>query len=444
MQNTEIQIIGGGLSGSEAALQLAERGYKIKLFEMRDKVQTPAHKTNGLAELVCSNSFKGLGLTSAHGLFKKEILRMGSMLLPLAHKARVEAGESLTVDRDVFSELVTKAISDHPNIELVYEEKTDIDFDKYTLIAAGPLCSDTLAKKIFEKIGTDKLSFFDAIAPVVEQDSIDFDHAYYKNRWDKGETKDFINLPLNKEEYLEFVNGLREADQVEPKPFEKKELFEGCLPVEEMARRGVETPRFGPMRPVGLMDPRNDKVPYAVVQLRSENKQKTLYNMVGFQTRLKWGTQLELFKKIPALKNATFPRLGCMHRNTFIDSPKVLNVDLNLRDSKVFFAGQITGAEGYTEAVGTGLYTAIQMDHHIKNNEGLKFPLETCIGSLTDFLTHPNEDFQPMNFNFGLLPDPEESIKKKQKKEYQVNRSSKVLEEFISKNQDFFIAPQEV
>lgn len=429
---TQINVIGGGLSGSEAALQLANWGYDVHLYEMRNQIQTPAHKTDGLAELVCSNSFKGLGFTSAHGLFKRELRMLDSNLMKAALNARVDAGESLTVDRDIFSIEVMKLIDSHPKITLHREEVQSIPDDQWTVVAAGPLASDALTQHLFTRIDSDKLSFFDAIAPVVEADSIDFEHAYYKNRWDKGETKDFINCPLDKETYEKFVSMLVEADKVEPKPFEKAELFEGCLPVEEMASRGPETLRFGPMRPVGLMHPETGKIPYGVIQLRAENQEKTLYNLVGFQTRLKWGTQKEAFGLIPALKNASFVRLGCMHRNTFIDTPKILNQYLQIPETKIFFAGQILGAEGYTEAVGTGLYAASQIHSLITKGQPLEYPERSCLGALTRFLTQPNEDFQPMNFNFGLLPRPHR-LKKKEKKEF---LSQQALESILNWQQD--------
>jgi methylenetetrahydrofolate--tRNA-(uracil-5-)-methyltransferase len=424
-ETTLIQVVGGGLAGSEAALQLARRGHRVRLFEMRPKVPTPAHQTEGFAELVCSNSFKGTGMSSAHGLFKKELLEMGSQLIPLAQKAAVDAGESLTVDRVLFSELVAQAIAAEPLIEVVRDEVQALDPMAWTILAAGPLCSDALARWLFDFIGDRKLHFFDAIAPVVHADSIDMEQAYVKNRWDKGETKDFINCPMDKETYDAFVQALVEADQVEPKPFEKKELFEGCLPIEEMARRGPETLRHGPMRPIGLMHPETGKIPWAVIQLRAENRDKTLYNLVGFQTRLKWGTQKAILTQIPALKNAEFARLGCMHRNTFLNAPKVLNRHLCLRGTRIFCAGQIIGAEGYTEAVGTGLFAAVQLDSYLRSGHGLDFPRETCLGALTDFLTSPNEDYQPMNFNFGLLP-PLDGVKKNQRKEKQVERTLEI------------------
>ncbi len=426
-----IKVIGGGLSGSEAALQLAKLGYNVKLYEMRSVQSTPAHKTTQLAELVCSNSFKGLGESSAHGLFKKELQILGSELMKCAFESRVEAGESLTVDRDVFSARVMAEIAKYPNIELIREEVTEINEDEWTLVAAGPLCSDALAQFILNKTGSTRLHFFDAIAPVVDADSVDMNFAYFKNRWDKGETQDFLNCPLDKETYHAFVKALAEADAVEAKPFEKKELFEGCLPIEEMAVRGPETLSHGPMRPVGLFPEgfTKETKPYAVIQLRAENKQKTLYNMVGFQTRLKWGTQTQIFKMVPALKNATFARLGCMHRNTFIETPKLLNKYFRLKDTKIFFAGQILGAEGYTEAVGTGLYSAWQIAHHIQKDCGIDFPEATCLGALSDFLTSPNESFQPMNFNFGLLPKTEE-VHRKEKKSFLVEQTLKTLQEW--------------
>ncbi len=413
-----IRIIGGGLAGCEAALQLADCGYPIEIWEMRPEVQTPAHKTSQLAELVCSNSFKGLALTSAHGLWKEELSRLGSKMLPLAFAARVPAGESLAIDRNIFSNLVEKALSERSNIQVIRQEAMDIDPDQYTLVAPGPLCSDALAQSLFKLIGAERMYFFDSIAPVVEIDSVNMELAYAKNRWEKGDSLDFINCPLNKAEYFDFVEALRAADTVEPKPFEKGELFEGCLPVEEMARRGVETLRFGPMRPIGLMHPITNELPYAVIQLRAENREKTLYNLVGFQTRLRWGTQKEIFSKVPALREASFVRFGAMHRNTFINSPQALNEKLQIPNTKVFCAGQITGAEGYTEALGTGLYAASQMAATLRDDSPFIWPEGSCLASLARHLTFPNPDFQPMNFNFGLLPPV--VARKNERKERQV------------------------
>jgi methylenetetrahydrofolate--tRNA-(uracil-5-)-methyltransferase len=406
-----VKVIGGGLSGCEAALQLADHGVDVELWEMRPRVRTPAHKTSGLAELVCSNSFKGLALTSAHGLFKEELRLAGSRLIPIAMECRVPAGESLAIDRDLFSDAVEKAIVSHPRITLRREEAAALDPGEYTLVATGPLSSDALARALFGLIGQERLYFFDSIAPVVELDTLDLEHVFAKNRWEKGhregEEPDFLNCPLDKDAYFSFVEALQTADSVEPKPFEKGQLFEGCLPVEEMARRGKETLRYGPMRPVGLRDPRTGKTPFAVIQLRAENRQKTLYNLVGFQTRLKWGTQKEIFSMVPALKDAAFARFGAMHRNTFLNSPQVLEPSLRVKGTRIWCSGQITGAEGYTEAIGTGLYAASTLLADLRGEGAFTWPEETCLGALTRHLTHPNPDFQPMNFNFGLLPKPD-------------------------------------
>lgn len=421
--SSRVRIIGGGLAGCEAALQLASRGFQVDLYEMRPHKQTPAHRDGKLAQLVCSNSFKGLEKTSAHGLLKNELRLLGSFLLKAAESARVPAGESLTVDRDVFSDSVERMISDAPGITLHRDEIISLESEFPTIVAAGPLVSDALANDIFNRLGSERLHFFDAIAPVVETDSIDMQYAFYRNRWEKGETADFINCPLDKETYDQFVAKLREADSMEMRPFEKKELFEGCLPVEEMARRGTETLRFGPMRPVGLGLGNNGKKWHAVIQLRAENKQKTLFNMVGFQTRLKWGVQKEIFTLVPALRNASFARLGCMHRNTFIESPKLLTDTLRLKENipgteglpPIWFAGQITGAEGYTEAIATGWYAAWNMAQTLLHGGPTPLPQASCIHSLMKHITTENEQFQPMNFNFGLLPHNKE-YKKKEKK----------------------------
>ncbi len=434
-----VRVIGGGLSGCEAALQLASMGFSVELFEMRPQKNTPAHRDGHLAQLVCSNSFKGLALTTAHGLLKNELNLLGSFLLQSAKESAVPAGESLTVNRDLFSESVEKKIADCKNIELKREEICSLQSDLPTLIAAGPLASSALTDDIFRRLGGDKLHFFDAIAPVIETDSIDFNFAFYKNRWEKGDTEDFINCPLDKETYDAFILKMREAESVEPRPFEKNELFEGCLPIEEMARRGTETLRFGPMRPVGLGFDANGKKHYAVIQLRAENKERTLFNMVGFQTRLKWGTQKELFSMIPALKNAQFARFGSMHRNTFIETPKLLDETLRLRTEiqerenlpPTWFAGQITGAEGYTEAVATGWYAAWNMAQTLLHGSPKPLPAESCIASLLRHLVAPNENFQPMNFNFGLLPHLM-NMKKKNKKEILGSQAIQAVTEWIA------------
>lgn len=428
MAPTKIRVIGGGLSGCEAALQLADAGVEVELWEMRPKVQTPAHKTSGLAELVCSNSFKGTAFTSAHGLFKEELRLAGSRLLPLAFASRVPAGESLAIDRQLFSDAVEKAMASHPRITLRREEATSLDPEVYTLVATGPLSSDALTQALFGLIGQERLYFFDSIAPVVELESLDLEHTFAKNRWDKGQEPDFLNCPMDKDTYFAFVEALVKADTVEPKPFEKGQLFEGCLPVEEMARRGKETLRYGPMRPIGLRDPRTDKNPFAVIQLRAENRQRTLYNLVGFQTRLKWGTQKEIFSLIPALRNAAFARFGAMHRNTFLNSPQVLEPTLRIKGTRIFCAGQLTGAEGYTEAIGTGLYSASMILASLRGEENPVWPERTCLGALTRHLTDPNPDFQPMNFNFGLLPKTEGH--KRDRKAQQIEACLKEWESF--------------
>lgn len=425
----KIKIIGGGLSGCEAGLQLADAGLEVELWEMRPHVTTPAHKTGNLAELVCSNSFKGLALTSAHGIFKEELRLMGSRLIALAMESRVPAGESLAIDREMFSGAVEKAIASHPRITLRREEAGDLDPAELTLVATGPLSSDRLTQSLFSLIGSERLYFFDSIAPVVELDSLDLEQTFAKNRWDKGTEPDFLNCPLDKETYFAFVDALRQADTVEPKPFEKGQLFEGCLPVEEMARRGVETLRYGPMRPIGLHDPRSGKAPYAVIQLRAENRQRTLYNLVGFQTRLKWGTQKQIFSLVPALKEAAFARFGAMHRNTFLNSPQVLEPSLRIKNTRIFCAGQLTGAEGYTEAIGTGMYASSMILAHLRGDDGFVWPEASCLGALTRHLTDPNPDFQPMNFNFGLLPKVE-TASKKDKKGAQIENCLKALDGF--------------
>ena len=435
-----VRVIGGGLAGCEAALQLAHLGFEVELHEMRPVATTPAHQTESLAELVCSNSFKGLGLTSAHGLMKQELRMLGSFLMKAAEEARVPAGESLTVDRARFSAAVEAMIAATPRIHMVREEVTTLAGTLPTLVAAGPLCSNALAQDIFTRVGSERLHFFDAIAPVVEAESIDMAHAFWKNRWDKGTEADFLNCPLNRATYESFVQQLQEADAVEPKPFESKELFEGCLPVEEMAKRGKDTLRFGPMRPVGLgEDPETGRKWWAVIQLRAENAQRTLFNLVGFQTRLKWGSQKLIFSTVPALKNAKFARFGSMHRNTFLETPKLLDASLRLIQSggetgipQTWFAGQITGAEGYTEAVATGLYAAWNMAETLRRGQALPFPEGSCLRALIDHLISPNAEFQPMNFNMGLLPRPATLERKADKKEYLAKQAEQSIRAWLA------------
>jgi methylenetetrahydrofolate--tRNA-(uracil-5-)-methyltransferase len=350
---------------------------------------------------------------------------LGSFLLQVAEEARVPAGESLTVDREIFSKGVECLMAESRKITLHPKECTDLDSGVPMLVAAGPLCSESLAEQINKITGGKFLHFFDAIAPVIESDSIDHSLAFAMNRHEKGNSADFINCPLDKETYLKFVKRLQEADRVEDRPFEKGELFEGCLPVEEMARRGTDTLRFGPMRPIGLGKH------YAVIQLRAENAQKTLYNMVGFQTRLKWNSQKEIFRLVPALRNAEFARLGCMHRNTFIESPKLLDTTLKLAKGSLplWFAGQITGAEGYTEAIATGWYAAWNMANYLQGREPELLPRGTCIRALVEAITAANKHFQPMNFNFGLLPRPD-NLRKSMKKDFLIKQTQKNLSIF--------------
>ncbi|MFC1586332.1 methylenetetrahydrofolate--tRNA-(uracil(54)-C(5))-methyltransferase (FADH(2)-oxidizing) TrmFO [Fibrobacterota bacterium] len=424
-----VKVIGGGLAGCEAALQLASAGVPVDLYEMRPETSTPAHKTGGLAELVCSNSFKGLSLDSAHGLFKEELRRMGSQLISVAHSCRVPAGQSLAVDREQFSSRVEQMVLNQPLITLRRQEASSLDPDTYTIIATGPLTSDNLCRPLYKALGHEGLFFFDCISPVVETDSIDRRHSYAKNRWEKGDTEDFINCPLNREQYHEFVKALKQADTVEEKPFEKKELFEGCLPIEEMASRGEDTLRFGPLRPIGLSNPDTRDKPHAVIQLRAENTQRTLYNLVGCQTRLKQSTQKKVFSLVPALSRAVFARYGSMHRNTFINAPEALQAGLRLKGTRLYFAGQITGAEGYTEAIGTGLYSAAVVYAAMKGNPGFNWPRGSCLRALTDHLTSPNPGFQPMNLNFGLFPRPEK-IRKREKKAYIMEQCFGALDGF--------------
>jgi methylenetetrahydrofolate--tRNA-(uracil-5-)-methyltransferase len=436
-----IRVIGAGLSGCEASLQLASMGFEVDLYEMRPNIPTPAHRTSNMAELVCSNSFKGLGLNSAHGLMKNELRLLGSFLMQAAEVARVPAGESLSVDREQFSKEVERLIHSNPKITVHLQEVLSLaGDDRPTIVAAGPLCSSALADDMFSRLGQSRMHFFDAIAPVVDAESIDMNHAFWKNRWDKGTDPDFLNCPLNRATYEEFVRKLIEADAVEPKPFESRELFEGCLPVEEMARRGQDTLRFGPMRPVGLgEDPDTGRKWWAVIQLRAENSQRTLFNMVGFQTRLKWGSQKEIFSIVPALRNANFVRLGAMHRNTFIESPKLLDVHLRLKQNgsenglpPTWFAGQITGAEGYTEAVATGLYAALNLANTLRRGAGIELPQGSCIRALVDHLTAPNPSFQPMNFNFGLLPRPADLPRKTDRKEFLGEQAQTAIRSWIA------------
>ena len=434
-----ITIIGGGLAGCEAAYQIAKRGIKVKLYEMKPIKYSPAHSNKNLAEIVCSNSFKSNLLTNACGLLKEELRKMDSLLIKIADKTSVPAGQALAVDREIFSEKITEVLEQNSFIEIIHEEIgkdifiKELAKDGIVIIATGPLTSEPLAKEIAEITGEDKLYFYDAAAPIVEKDSIDMNIAFYGDRYSqekkkeesieewkerlaKQEDKSYINLPFTKEEYMAFYNELINAEVVNLHEFEKREIFEGCMPIEVMAKRGEDTIRFGPLKPVGFDDPRTAKRPYAIVQLRQDNSEGTLYNLVGFQTNLKFGEQKRVFSMIPGLENAEFIKYGVMHRNTYINSPVLLNSTFNLKkDKKIFFAGQITGVEGYVESIASGLSAGINASRIYSNNKLITFPEETVIGALSKYISTPNTKFQPMNANFGILPPIKNKTKDKKK-----------------------------
>ena len=456
-----ITVIGGGLAGCEAAYQIAKEGIKVKLYEMKPNKYTPAHSNKDLAEIVCSNSFKSNLLTNACGLLKEELRKLDSLLIRIADETSVPAGQALAVDREIFSKKVTEEIINNPLIEIIHEEigdKTsleDISKDGIVIIATGPLTSESLSKEIIKLTGESNLAFYDAAAPILTKESIDFNIAFYGNRYDQEKKKDepieewlnrlkkqdasYINLPMNKEEYENFVKELVNAEVVTLHDFEKKEIFEGCMPIEIMAKRGIDTLRFGPLKPVGFDDPRTGKRPYAVVQLRQDNADSTLYNIVGFQTNLKFGEQKRVFSLIPGLENAEFIKYGVMHRNTYINSTKLLDETYNFKQNKnIYFAGQITGVEGYVESISSGLVAGlnavINYQEQIQNNqlEKLTFSEYTMIGALSKYISTPNEKFQPMNANFGILPELPEKIKdKKIKYQKMAERALEVLKKIL-------------
>lgn len=429
MSNHQVHIIGGGLAGSEAAWQLAKRGIKVRLSEMRGSGDmTPAHQTDGLAELVCSNSFRSDDAdNNAVGLLHQEMRKLDSLVMRAAEVAKVPAGSALAVDRDVFSAEVTRLLSELPNVEIVRERIDTLPAEGLTIVATGPLTAMSLAEKILAATGQDSLAFFDAIAPIVYHDSIDMDVAWYASRWDKGDGKDYINCPMDKEQYQAFHQGLLEAPKADFKEWEKDTpYFEGCMPIEVMAERGVETLRFGPMKPVGLDNPKTGRWPYAVVQLRQDNKQGTLWNMVGFQTKMKHAAQVELFRTIPGLENAEFARLGGLHRNTFIRSPILLDRQLRLKSAPhIRFAGQITGCEGYVESSAVGLMAGIMAAHELAGRDFAPPPATTAFGALLHHITGEAEadSYQPMNVNFGLFPPPEGKVHKKERKAFYTDRA---------------------
>lgn len=416
-------VIGGGLAGAEAAWALAERGIDVTLVEMRPVVRTAAHQTDRLGELVCSNSFKSVELSNAHGLLKAELRDLGSILLPLADAARVPGGAALAVDREQFSTLVHERITGHPRITI--ERREAVALPEPGIVATGPLTSDALATAITTRLGGDALAFYDAIAPIVSTDSLDQAPLYAKSRWDKGGGDDYLNAPMSQAEYEAFIDALTAADQFTAHEFDQVPYFEGCLPIEEMARRGRETLRFGPMKPVGLHDPRSGREPYAVVQLRREDKGGQMWNLVGFQTRLRIPEQRRVFAMIPGLGQAEFLRYGSIHRNSYLNAPRSLGPALRAGDgAPVFFAGQLTGVEGYTESLGTGLLAGINLARVLEGKSPTVPPPTTMLGGLLRYLREADPDhFQPMNANFGLLDPLEWRGSKQERKERQVSQA---------------------
>ena len=434
--NYDVTVVGAGLAGCEAAYRLANRGFKVLLTEQKPKKFTPAHSYEGFAELVCSNSLKAERLSSAAGLLKREMEMLSSITVECAKKTSVSAGGALAVDRTAFSDMITQKIRSHENITVVECEQTDIP-DGNVIIATGPLTSDALAQSIKAVVGDSYLSFFDAAAPIVTADSIDFEKAFYASRYDKGDG-DYVNCPMNKEEYEAFYSQLVLAQSAPLNEFDKRDfkVYEGCMPIEVMAKRGEDTLRFGPLKPVGLKDPKTGKRPWAVVQLRMENRGATLFNLVGFQTNLKFPEQKRVFSMIPGLENAEFARYGVMHRNTFLDSPKLLNSDFSLKsDPRIYFAGQMTGVEGYCESAASGIIAAWALERAVTGKSKLSLPRDTMLGALSAHISNEStEDFQPMGANMGILPPLDERIKSKPERyETIANRALKSLFEYIEK-----------
>ncbi len=428
----KVIVIGAGLAGSEAAWQLAKRGVNVDLYEMRPKKMTPAHKTQNFAELVCSNSLRANNITNAVGLLKEEMRRLDSLIIKCADATQVPAGGALAVDRDKFSEMITETIKNHPNINVIEEELTQIPKgDIPVVVATGPLTSDALSQDIRTYTKQEGLYFYDAAAPIIEKDSIDMNKVYLKSRYDKGEAA-YLNCPMTKDEFFNLYNALITAEAAPLKEFEKEIYFEGCMPFEEMAKRGEKTLLFGPMKPVGLEDPKTDKRPYAVVQLRQDNSEGTLYNIVGFQTHLKWGEQKRIINLIPGLENANIVRYGVMHRNTYLNSPQLLEKTYKLKEEKnIYFAGQMTGVEGYVESAASGIVAALNALYNQEDKQ-IIFPTETMIGAMANYIVdNTSKNFQPMNANFGIIkPLPERIKDKKEKYERYANRSLEILENF--------------
>lgn len=418
MENIKyVNVIGAGLAGCECAWILAKNGIKVKLYEMKPIKKTEAHKSDNFAELVCSNSLKSDEITNACGLLKKEMQMLGSIFVEAAHKTRVEAGQALAVDREKFAEYITDKIKNDNNIEIIYEEVDDVEkLEGITVIATGPLTSKPLLENISKLVGEEKLYFYDAEAPIVSADSIDMNIAYRMNRYGKIGEGDYLNLPMTKDEYFSFYNALITAEEAPRHDFDKLVLFEGCMPIEQMAKRGEKTLVFGPLKPVGLQNPNTEEKPYAVVQLRSENKENTMYNLVGFQTSLKFGEQKRVFGMIPGLKNATFERYGVMHKNSYINSSKILDNKFCMKEnSNIYFAGQISGVEGYVESAASGMMVAYNILNKIKGT-CVEFPDTTMLGSLAKYISTENKHFQPMNANFGILKPLDVKIKDKKER----------------------------
>ena len=430
---TKVKVIGAGLAGSEAAWQLAQRGLQVELIEMKPHKKSPAHHSDSFAELVCSNSFRGDRLENAVGLLKEELRRCGSLIMTCAEATKVEAGGCLAVDRNGFAAMVTEKLRSHPNVTVISEEVTKVP-EGPVIIATGPLTSDAFSEAIGEYFGTGYLHFFDAAAPLVTAESVDMDLAWWQSRYDRG-TPDYVNCAMDKEQYEAFVKELIAAEEAEVHGFEDQNVFEGCMPVEVMARRGMDTLRYGPLKPVGLTDPKTGKEPYAVVQLRQDNAAKSIYNLVGFQTHLKFGEQKRVFSMIPALKNAEFVRYGVMHRNTFLQSPKLLDrYYADRRNPLVAFAGQMTGVEGYVESAASGFLAAVAMAAKVQGRELPDFPKTTAIGALGLYISDEKiEHFQPMNINFSIISPLEQRIRKKAEKNLAIaNRSLEVIDGLLA------------
>ncbi len=424
-----VSIIGAGLAGCECAWILANNNIKVRLYEMKPEYKSEAHTTDDFAELVCSNSLKSESLTNACGLLKKEMEILDSLFIQAAYKAKIPAGQALAVDRDIFSKYITEKIKSNKNIEIIYKKVNDIDdIDGIKVVATGPLTTNELMDSLKRKIGEDCLYFFDAAAPIIDADSIDYTKAYFMDRYGTVGQGDYLNLSMNKEQYLNFYNELINAKSASRHSFDKLVLFEGCMPIEEMAKRGEKTLVFGPLKPVGLENPNIDKKPYAVVQLRAENEEKTIYNMVGFQTSLAFGEQKRVFSMIPGLENAKFERYGVMHKNTYINGGKLLDNNFCLKkDNNIYFAGQISGVEGYVESAASGLMVAYSIIKRFQNKK-IEFPEETMLGSLAKYVSTENKNYQPMNANFGILKPLDKKIKDKKEK-YSI--LSKIAQESI-------------